>query len=164
MELGQFVAFIAPSFLHDQADRDAWRKDGATAIGHAVELGADADRALTVATVLTRAGATAEAIRYLEHAYAFTEHPSMSDVHEAIGRRLADLQANTLRDAADATARVVQGRWQAELPFAGRDEYLLLGPRVDVLRCSGLDAVDDHACARDWVTVLASPASSADSR
>src|SRR3977135_578705 len=56
MQYGQFVAFIGPSFLHTDKDREAWRTDGAKAIGHAVELGADAERALTVATVLTKSG------------------------------------------------------------------------------------------------------------
>jgi hypothetical protein len=163
MEYGQFLAFIAPSFLRDDADREAWRKDGATAIGHAVELGADADRALTAATLLTRAGATEEAIRYLERAYAFTEHPSMNEVHEAVGRRLATLQASAMRDAADAAARAVNARWKQELPFVTRDQYLLLGPKVDVPRCSGLTATNAPGCARDWINALASPASSADS-
>ena len=157
MEYGQFMAFIAPGFLGTDADREAWRKDGAAAIGHAVELGADADRVLTAATVLTRAGATAEAIRYLEHAYAFSEHPSMSEVHEAIGRRLADLQARALLDAADAAARTIQTRWQDELPFVRRDSYVLYGPRVDVLRCSGLASEEDVACARDWEAAIGPP-------
>ncbi|HEY8040299.1 MAG TPA: hypothetical protein VIF15_10925 [Polyangiaceae bacterium] len=150
MEYGQFLAFIAPSFLADDAERDAWRKDGAEAIGHAVELGADAERALTAATLLTHAGATEAAVRYLERAYAFTEHPSMAEVHEAIGRQLAALQANAMRDAADATERAVDERWRDELPFLTRDEYLLLGPAVDPARCAGLVGADDPACARDW--------------
>jgi tetratricopeptide (TPR) repeat protein len=163
MEYGQFLAFIAPSFLHDSAEIDRWRKTAATAIGHAVELGADADRALTAATLLTRAGANEEAIRYLERAYAFTEHQSMAEVHEAIGNRLAALQANAMREAADAAARAIDARWKRELPFITRDLYLLLGPVVDVLRCSGLAAANDPACARDWPSAPASPASSADS-
>jgi hypothetical protein len=153
MRYGQFVAFIAPSFLHDGADREAWRKAGASAIGHAVELGADADRALTAASMLTRAGETDAAIRYLERAYALT--PSTSDVHEAIGLRLAMLESVARRDATDAAARAIQDRWQQELPCATRDQYLLLGPKVGVARCSGLAAADEGACARDWSSVIA---------
>lgn len=44
---GQFIAFIAPSFLTNDDEKQAWRKDGAEAMGHAVELGADADEAIT---------------------------------------------------------------------------------------------------------------------
>jgi hypothetical protein len=163
IQYGQFLAFLGPSFLHDEAERERWRKDGAMAIGHAVDLGADADRALAAASMLTRAGATEPAIRFLEHAYAFTEHPSMHDVHEAIGSKLAALQASVMRDSADSTARAVDARWRTELPFVTRDRYLLLGPKVDVARCSGLAAADDTACARDWISALESSGSSASS-
>jgi hypothetical protein len=163
MEYGMFVAFIAPSFLHDGAEREGWRKDGATAIGHAVELGADADRALAAANMLTRAGANEAAIRYLEQAYAFTEHPSMGELHEAIGRKLAALQATARRDAADEVLGAVNARWRKELPFLTRDQYLLLGPKVDVARCSGLAAAGERVCARDWLNENRPPGSSEDS-
>lgn len=160
-EYGTFVAFIAPSFLPDEADREAFRKDGAAAMGHAVELGAEPNNALSAANVLTRAGATDAAIRYLERAYALT--PSTSEVHELIGQKLAALQANAMRDAADATLSELHERWQKELPFVTRDRYLLLGPKVDVEGCSGPGSADSRACARDWVSALAPPASSAGS-
>jgi hypothetical protein len=152
MQYGQFTAFIAPSFLHDPAEIARWREDGASAMGRAVELGGDAERALTAASMLTQAGATQAAIGYLEHAYAFTEHPSMASVHEAIGRRLAALETNGMRQAADAEAREIDERWQSELPFLSRDQYLMLGPSVDPLRCAGLGAANDPACVRDWAT------------
>jgi hypothetical protein len=148
MQYGQFLAFIAPSFLHDDSERDAWQRDGAIAVGHAVELGADAERALTAAAVLTRAGKNEVAVHYLERAYAFTEHPSMASAHEAIGRRLAALQANAIRDAADATAGAIDARRALEFPFLTREQYLLLGPRVDPVRCVGPGAFDDPACLR----------------
>jgi hypothetical protein len=152
MEYGQFIAFIAPSFLHDPAEVERWRKDGAEAMGHAVELGGEVERALTAASMLTSAGAKQAAIRYLERAYAFTEHPSMASVHEAIGRRLVDLEASGLREAADAAARAIGERWETDLPFLSRDRYLLLGPTVDVARCAGLAGTHDPACSRDWPT------------
>lgn len=151
---GQFLAFEGPSFLKDDAEKDAWRKDGAEALGHAVEIGADADRALPAATLLTRAGATQAAIRYLEHAYAFTEHPSMAEVHESIGQRLAALQATTIRDAADAQGKAIDARWSAELEPVDRSLYLLLGPVVDTARCAGIEAGASPGCARDWEPAL----------
>ncbi len=150
LEYGQFLAFIAPSFLRDQAEREAWRKAGASAMGRAVELGADAERAMTAASLLSRAGATEEATRYLERAYAFTEHPSMREVHDAIGRSLAALHANAIRDDADRAEQAFNERWQRELPFLSRGRYLLLGPVIDIARCSGLAAATDRPCDRDW--------------
>ena len=88
LQYGQFVAFIGPSFLSNAEDQGSWRRDGAVAMEHAVELGASPDSALTAASVMSRAGQAAMAIEYLERAYAFTEHPSMTEVHEAIGERL----------------------------------------------------------------------------
>ncbi|MGH7439903.1 MAG: hypothetical protein ACRENE_29800 [Polyangiaceae bacterium] len=149
-QYGQFLAFIGPSFLHDDAEKDAWRRDGAEAIGHAVEVGGDADRVLAAATMLTRAGSTAAAIRYLEHAYTFTEHPSMAEVHENIGRRLVALKATAMRDAADAQRKSIDARWKSEMPAVSRGIYLLLGPVIDAARCIGVEATVRPECARDW--------------
>jgi tetratricopeptide (TPR) repeat protein len=165
MEYGQFMAFIAPSFLRDEPIKDAWRRMGAEAMAHAVELGADADGALSAATILTREGAREQAIRYLTRIYELT--PESSDAHEAIAARLAALAANVERDEADAVRKAVDREWQQDLPFVPRDEYLLLGPAVDPARCAGLDPQNaarhagqdegrnDGECARDWPAHLA---------
>jgi hypothetical protein len=163
LRYGQFIAFIAPSFLKDDHETQAWRKDGAEAMEHAVELGADPDDAIAASSMLTRAGATREAIRYLENAYAFTEHPSMHEVHEAIGKRLEALSSISRRDAADATARAINERWARELPLVSRDHYLLLGPIADTARCAGASASEDVACHRSWQAATAEPGSTAGS-
>lgn len=154
LEYGQFLAFIGPSFLHDPEERDAWRKDGASALGHTVDLGGGAEASLSAATILTRKGARDEAIGYLRRAYVFTQHPAMADVHEAIGRRLVALEASAWNEAADAARAVIDAGWKREMPFVSRDEYLLLGPRVDPFRCRGIESEDDPACSRDWSAVL----------
>jgi hypothetical protein len=153
MDYGQFMAYTAPSFLPDPAERAAWRKTGARAIGHAVDLGADAQRALIAADLLDD---STDAIPYLERAYAFTEKPEMAQVHEAIGRRLATLEVSAMRDAEDLAAKTITVRWQREMPFVTRDLYQLIGPVPDVLRCAGLGRTDDDACARDWTVDTAS--------
>ncbi len=162
MKYGQFVAFVGPSFLASDEDKNTWRKDGADAVGHAVELGADAEQALSAASMLNRAGSTREAIRYLEHAYAFTEHPAMHDVHEAIGKKLESLAAISQRDALDTAMRTIDARWDRDLPSVGRSLYLLLGPVTDPARCAGPGALDKPECARSWDEVTAEPGSSAD--
>jgi tetratricopeptide (TPR) repeat protein len=153
-EYGQFMAFMGPSFLHDPAERDGWRKDGALAMGHAVDFGANAVTALTAATILTERGGRDQAIAYLRRAYAFTEDRSMGPVHEAIGRRLASLEHRAWNDAADAARNVVERRWTREMPFVSPDLYVLLGPHVDPLRCAGIDAEEDPRCSRDWSAVV----------
>jgi len=153
-EYGQFIAYIAPSFLHDASEANAWRQAGARAMGHAVELGADAERALTAADLLSHTGATREAIPYLERAYAFTEKPEMTDIHEAIGQKLAELEVSAMKDAADAAERAIDVRWQRDMPFVGRDWYAVLGPVTAPTRCAGLTLSNDPHCARDWTTVV----------
>jgi hypothetical protein len=151
-EYGQFMAFIAPSFLRDDADRVAFRMAGAEAIGHAVELGADADDALAAATLLDRAGVRSQAIGFLERAYALA--PEGSDVHDAIGARLTALQASALRDATDAAQAAFEVRRKREMPYVTRARYRLLGPLVDPARCAGLAAAGEPGCARDWTAAL----------
>ena len=152
MQYGSFIAFIAPSFLKDQGEIDRWRSDGAAAMGHAIDLGGDAERSLAVASILSKGGTNQAAIDYLQRAYAFTEHPSMSAVHEAIGKRLVQLQAQGSLSEADEIGKRINARWQAELPFLSRDRYLLLGPVVDAARCAGVASAEDAACSRDWST------------
>jgi tetratricopeptide (TPR) repeat protein len=163
MQYGQFVAFIAPSFLHDEADRRVWRRDGAVAMGRAVELGADADRAIAAANLLTRAGETQAAIRYLARAYALTEDPGMQEVHDRSGTLLGSCEVRAQRDAADADASAISERWQRDLPFLSRGHYVLLGPSPDAAGCAGVSAEASPACARDWPSALPASGSSADS-
>jgi hypothetical protein len=160
---GQFIAFIAPSFLKSADEISAWRRDGAEALAHAAELGADQEQALIAASMLSRSGSTREAIRYLERAYAFTEHPAMREIHDAIGKRLGALSAESRRDAADAVMQAIDARQAVELPAISRARYLLLGPVIDPARCAGPAAVADRACARSWAEATAGPGSSADS-
>jgi hypothetical protein len=155
MEFGQFMAYIAPSFLRSSTDAAAWRMDGARAMGHAVELGADAERALTAADLFGQGGAIREAIPYLERAYAFTEKPELAELHDAIGRKLAALELSAMRDSEDATARAIATRWEHDMPFIPYDWYELVGPVAPTLRCAGLAHADEAACARDWSTMTA---------
>jgi|CZKU01.1.fsa_nt_gi hypothetical protein len=160
LKLGQFIAFIAPSFLKDQTEISAWRLDGAHAMARAGELGADQDETIAAASMLSRAGSTREAVRYLVNAYAFTEHPAMREIHEAIGKRLEALSAVSMRDAADRVMRAIDERHGSEMPAVSRGQYLLLGPVTDAARCAGAAAASDRACAHSWEEATAGPGSS----
>src|SRR5258708_35935150 len=100
-----------------------------------------------------------------------TESSSRPEVHQTLRRRLVALEAHAMFEAADATAKVIDARWHQEMPFIGRDRYLLLGPVTDPARCAGVTATRDVQCARDWasiasaagVTNISAPGSSADS-
>jgi hypothetical protein len=148
MEHGEFMAFIAPTFLRDEAEKQAWRIDGARAMGHAVELGGDPDRALSAATLLTGGGDTQGTLAFLRRAYAMTEGPSTEAVHAAIGERLAALQASAFREMVDASDRAIDERRKRELPGVDPGLFLLLGPTPDVFGCVGVDGYGGPGCVR----------------
>jgi hypothetical protein len=146
---GEFLAYFAPSFLTDPEEQRAWRKDGAAAMVHAVELGADANSAIAAASVMGDVGEKQAVLRFLQRAYGMTQHPSMASIHERIGQKLSELLGQLQEDQAGALMRAIGDRWQHEMPAVTRDDYLLLGPAVDTARCAGLAGADDPACARE---------------
>jgi hypothetical protein len=160
MEYGEFIAFIAPSFMDDPAEWKAWRIDGARAMAHAVELGGDPKRALTASNMLAKAGDTRGTIAFLRRAYALTEGSGMEDVHESIGQRLANLEATALREAEDETFRVIEGRRTKDVAGGvDRGLYLLLGPAPDPFACAGVEGYggpgcERPECCRDWPDAL----------
>jgi hypothetical protein len=136
-EYGQFVAFIGPSFLQAPSEKERWRREGAEALARAVELGEGADRSLTAATLLGRAGERRAAIRYLRRAFALADDETTRD---EIGAKLRELEARAEEEAARENAREVETRWQRDYPFLSRGMYLLLGPSRDAARCAGRGA------------------------
>ncbi len=149
LRYGEFLAYLAPSFLPDPQEQKAWRKDGAIAVEHALELGEDPSAALGATGVLSDIGERDAVLRFLQRAYAMTEHPSMTDIHERIGKKLAELLGQMQDDQAGALMHAIGERWQREMPAVSRDQYLLLGPVVDTAPCAGLAGADDPACARE---------------
>lgn len=144
LRYGQFIAFLAPSFLKDPAEIDRWRKEGAAAIATAVELGQDADRAITASTLLGKAGESAASIQHLQRAYALTDNP---ETRRQILYKLTSLQAST--DAEQAVT-AVEREWRTHLGFLSRGQALLLGPKRPPAACAGPASYDDARCPRDW--------------
>jgi hypothetical protein len=156
LEYGQFLAFLAPSFLEEPAEIERWRVDGARAVMHAVELGADPDRAISAATVLSKAGDRAASIKSLQRAMALTDDPAE---RELIGRKLDVLQATAERESMAHDLHVIEGQWRTSFPFLSRGEFLIVGPPIDVAACAGRNR--SAACARDWTPHLPSAAKAA---
>lgn len=144
LHYGQYVAFLGPSFLKDQKERDEWRRDGALAIAHAVELGAAADRSLSAISILTRAGEKEAAIRHIQRAYALADDEA---TRRELRIKLEKLQAT--HDAEAAVSRV-EGEWRARYPFVSRNAALLLGPYRSPAECAGPQSYRDPKCPHDW--------------
>ncbi len=153
MQYGQFIAFIAPGFLEDSEEKERWRVDGAFAMIRAVELGADPDRAVSAATILSKRGENEAAIRTLRRVYALTDSASE---REAIAQKLAKLSANAERETTARDVQYVESRWRKDFPFLSRGEYLMVGPGVDAMRCAGRKRAID--CTTDWGPRLPSAA------
>jgi len=150
---GQFVAFMGPSYLASDADRQAWKRDGAFALNHAVELGADVTLGIAASTMLdSRLGEHDAVIRFLERAYAITDDEGK---RQEIAGHLARRHATAANDQAREALQVIESRWRLHFPFVDRGTFLLVGPGPDPLRCVGVAATLEPACSRHWDPLLA---------
>ena len=158
MHYGQFLAFAAPSFLNDKKEIERWRKEGAEAMARAVELGAEADRSVTVATILGKSGERQAGIRQLRRAYMLTDDPA---VREMIANKLQILEASAEKAAMEKDTRFIESTWRKSYPFLPRDVYMLVGPFKDPAACAGRDSAvsrERRFCPRDWEDALPSRA------
>jgi hypothetical protein len=149
LRCGQFVAFIAPSFLRDESEIERWRVDGANAIVRAVELGSDSQRSLAATSILDRAGERNATISHLERSYAMTDD---ADMREQILIRLVKLKGTA---EAERSVGVVEREWRTHYHFLTRGQTLLIGPQRSPTACAGPGSYDLRGCARDWDAAIA---------
>lgn len=152
LRYGQFLAFMSPSFLTDEAEIERWRIDGANAIVHSVELGANADRALSALTILRKAGDTKKVKDTLEKLYTLTDDP---DTREQFLLKARQVGEATI--ASDAAISVIENQWHARYPFMTRSGALLVGPHRPVWGCAGPHTHNRKECAGDWSTAVGEP-------
>jgi tetratricopeptide (TPR) repeat protein len=154
---GQFLAFMGPSYLSSEDEKKQWRHDGAVALNHAVELGADMQLGLAASSLLDkRLGERRAAIEFLNKAYVMANDDA---TRAEIGAKLAALDASEAADRDRARFQATDARWRRDYPFTSypivsRGLYLLLGPVPDRDRCVGIASSQDSACARDWGPAL----------
>jgi hypothetical protein len=149
LRYGQFIAFLAPSFLKDKNEIERWRTDGAYAITRAVELGADAQRSLAATSILSRSGERKATIEHLERAYAMTDDVEMRD---QLLKRLVSLKGSA---DAEAALSVVEREWRSRYAFLSRGQALLIGPSRSAAACAGPASVGRRECAADWTAAVA---------
>jgi hypothetical protein len=149
LRYGQFIAFLAPSFLKDEQEIERWRVEGATAIVRAVELGSDAQRSLAATSILDRSGERNATIAHLERSYAMADDP---DMREQILLRLVKLKGTT---EAEQSIGVVDRAWRSHYRFLSRGTTLLIGPRRSATACAGPVSYSIKGCAKDWDSAIA---------
>ena len=149
LHYGQFCAFLAPTFLKDQAEIDEFRKEGAFALMRAVELGSDADRSLSANTILKKSGGETKARREaLRRALALSDDPET--------RRNLLFQLGQLEDAplGEENFEIFEREWRRRYPFLSRSAVLLVGPWRAQDACVGAGSFDARRCPRDWSTFV----------
>ena len=152
LRYGQFIAFLAPSFLKDEKEIDRWRIDGANAIARSVELGSDAQRSLAATSILDRAGERTSTIAHLGRLYAMTDDP---DLRQQYLMRLTKLKGTA---AAEEAITVVEREWRTNYQFLSRGTTLLVGPPRSPTACAGLGSFDRRGCAPNWDAAIAAEA------
>jgi hypothetical protein len=145
LHYGQYIAFLAPSFLKDENEIEAWRRDGAFAILKAVELGADAGRSLGALTMLRNAGETQAAIAHLRKAYALAND---EETRLSLMMKFKQLGASVMDN--DVAKTTVDNEWRARYPFLSRGTTLLIGPYRSPTACAGPASWSLKTCPRDW--------------
>ncbi len=151
---GDFMAFVAPSFLADEAEISQWRLKGAYALERAVDLGATSKRAISAAGILSRAGERDATVRQLKKVLSMTDDP---EEIAALDAKLDALRAGEDREIIDRSKRVVDGRHARDMPIASRSLFLLVGPMVDARYCAGpASALEQPRCARHWYDLIPS--------
>lgn len=150
LRYGQFIAFLGPSFLTDEDEIEAWRRDGAFAMARAVELGAHPDRSLAATSLLSKAGEKRAAVAALKRHYALADDP---DTRHQILLKLQHLEGSI---EIESVVGAVEHEWRKRAPFLSRSAALLIGPHRDPAACAGHDAHADPRCPADWSAVVRS--------
>jgi len=148
----QFIAFMGPSYLSSDTEKQAWRRDGAIALNHAVDLGADLQLGIAANAMLdSRLGERQAAIDGLMRMYAIAPDEA---TRREFAARLALLGASARADWEQEIVDTVETQRRKGYPFLSTTEYLLVGPVPDAERCAGAASATDATCARDWAGVL----------
>lgn len=142
LQYGQFLAFLSPSFLKEQSEIDAWKRDGALALARAVELGADADTSLSASSLLAKYGQTDAAVKHLRRSFELSDDP---ETRRQILAKLERMQDSSVRQELAFGARYVERRRLREAPSVPPSVYQWLGPIRDPIAC--LDDTESAACA-----------------
>src|SRR5262249_53351602 len=135
---GQFLAYLAPQYLHDPALAAEWKLDGARVLARACELvSSNANlphHCLTAASIFARAGLRDTNISMLERLLAVTDDP---EIREEVQKNLDALEGGARRERRMTHDRHFLDAWGKDLSFVSKDSILVVGPRFDVAHCAG---------------------------
>jgi tetratricopeptide (TPR) repeat protein len=154
LSAGQFMIFIGPQFLVDEAEKAAFRAAGAKMLTRAAELVSDNQnvqwQALAAAGVFTREGDREAAISFLERVYYITDDEKLK---ANVAHQLALLRQEGALEEARRRAEAFREMCARDLPFVSRTGMLVLGPAYHAASCAGLGRA--APCAETWTDCAA---------
>lgn len=150
---GQFLAYLVPTHLETQAEKQEWRLEGAQALSRACEL-SDASsnipyHCIVAAGLLNRAGQREAVIQMLQRTLA------VNDDENIRAMALGYLEREVSQRAHEEQQRRINTfnrAWKEDLGFLDKDTMLIVGPRSDTAACSGLAAAHQKECVDSWRT------------
>lgn len=154
---GQFFAYLAAPQIEKLESKDAaeqWKLAGARALARSCELVGRNENipyhCITAARLFDKAGERKAMENFLERFLAVNDDEEVRKL--ALGY-MGRILGNAEQSEAQRRFGALDEVRKAELPFVGKNRYLLLPPRFDALGCVGYWGDTDPKCAtslRDW--------------
>jgi tetratricopeptide (TPR) repeat protein len=148
---GQFFAYLAPPRIAELASEQLakeWRAEGARRLAHSCELVGKNEaipyHCVTAARLFSQSGEREALMQFVERVLAVTDDPA---VHEqalaSLSRAMGEEQKEEMKRRRERLDRIRKN----DLPFVGKDRYLLLGPKTNGYACFGPRARTAPECA-----------------
>lgn len=148
---GQFLAYLAPSYLTDPAEKAEFRRTGAQRLMRACELIGSNDlvpyHCITAANLLSEQGNREAMRQFLERMANTSDDPHIQELASGYLRKV--IGAEEAERAAARSARF-NNAWKADLSFVPRSEIHALGPGFDSAACAGQSLNARPGCATSW--------------
>lgn len=135
---GQYLAYLAPPHIEDEALAEQFRRDGARLLSRACELMTDNEaipyHCITAAGMLNKAGEREALIQMLTRTLAVNDDEqirtkALAALSHWVGEREQEQYAARLSEFREG--------WQRVLPHVSKEKVLLLGPPHDTFACVG---------------------------
>ncbi len=148
---GQFILYLAPQRLTDEAEIAEYKEAGTRILMHACNLIGSNEaipyHCITAAKHMGEKG-NREAVRqFLERVLTVSDDPTIQNVALNYIKVVAGEQASEEVAARQARYR---DSWHADLALSPRVEIGALGPRFDAASCAGRDRFGAPECATSW--------------
>jgi len=153
-QAGQFMAYLAPAHLGDDATKKEWRLEGARRLARACELVGTNENlpyhCITAATLLSKAGEREATIQFLERVLTVVDDEQVRALASGyLKKTLGEVE----RDEVQWRVERFASAWQSDLSYVSKDALLAVGPALEPARCSGQSgrsAIGCHATWRSW--------------